>query len=142
MNKKVVLVIDDEDTMRDLIKRNLYKINVPVAVYEASTGEEGVEKYKKLMEKGTKPDLVIMDLNLTQWGVGKIDGVEATRQILSIDPEANIYGYTAWFATAWANKLLEAGAKDVIERTILPGDFRKMMESILTATDKKKEEGP
>ncbi|MCD6481953.1 MAG: response regulator transcription factor [Thermoplasmata archaeon] len=142
MNKKVVLVIDDEDTMRDLIKRNLYKINVPVIVYEASTGEEGVEKYRKLMEKGTKPDLVIMDLNLTQWGVGKIDGVEATRQILSIDPEANIYGYTAWFATAWANKLLEAGAKDVIERTILPGDFRKMMESILTATDKKKEEGP
>jgi len=142
MNKKVVLVIDDEDTMRDLIKRNLYKINVPVIVYEASTGEEGVEKYRKLMEKGTKPDLVIMDLNLTQWGVGKIDGVEATRQILSIDPEANIYGYTAWFATAWANKLLEAGAKDVIERTILPGDFRKMMESILIATDKKKEEGP
>ena len=136
MNKKVVLVIDDENTMRELIKRNLYKIDVPVAVYEASTGEEGVEKYQELMEKGKKPDLVIMDLNLTQWGVGKIDGVEATRRILSMDPDANIYGYTAWFATAWADKLLKAGAKDVIERTILPADFRKMMEKILKATDK------
>ncbi len=136
MKKKIVLVIDDEDTMRDLIRRNLNKISIPVIVYDASTGEEGVEKYRRLMEKGSKPDLVIMDLNLTQWGVGKIDGVEATKQILSIDPEANIYGYTAWFATAWSNKLMEAGAKDVIERTILPAEFRKMMESILKATDK------
>jgi len=136
MSKKVVLVIDDEDTMRELIKRNLHKIDIPVAVYEASTGEEGVEKYRNLMEKGKKPDLVIMDLNLTQWGVGKIDGVEATRQILSMDPDANIYGYTAWFATAWADKLLQAGAKDVIERTILPSEFRKMVEKILKATDK------
>ncbi|MCD6512290.1 MAG: response regulator [Thermoplasmata archaeon] len=131
MDKKIVLVIDDEDTMRDLIRRNLMKLNIPVAVYEASTGEDGVEKYKELMEAGKKPDLVIMDLNLTQWGKGKIDGVEATKKILEIDPDANIYGYTAWFATAWAERLLEAGAKDVIERTILPNEFRKMIEDIL-----------
>lgn len=131
MDKKIVLVIDDEDTMRDLIRRNLMKLNIPVAVYEASTGEDGVDKYKELMEAGKKPDLVIMDLNLTQWGKGKIDGVEATKKILEIDPDANIYGYTAWFATAWAERLLEAGAKDVIERTILPNEFRKMIEDIL-----------
>jgi len=137
MKKKIVLVIDDENTMRDLIRRNLNKISIPVIVYDASTGEEGVEKYRKLMEKGMKPDLVIMDLNLTQWGIGKIDGVEATKQILSMDPEANIYGYTAWFATAWSKKLRDAGAKDIIERTILPAEFRKMMESILMATEEK-----
>ncbi len=131
MNKKIVLVIDDEDTMRELIRRNLMKLSIPVAVYEASTGEDGVEKYRELMESGRKPDLVIMDLNLTQWGKGKIDGVEATKKILEIDKDANIYGYTAWFATAWAERLLEAGAKDVIERTMLPSDFRKMIEDIL-----------
>ena len=131
MEKKIVLVIDDEDTMRELIRRNLDKCSIPIEVYGASTGEEGVEKYKKLVEKGKKPDLVIMDLNLTQWGRGEIDGVEATRRILEFDPSANIYGYTAWFATAWAKKLKDAGAKGVIERTILPSEFRKMIEKIL-----------
>ncbi len=138
MEKKIVLVIDDEDTMQDLIRRNLERCKIPIIVYSALTGEEGVKKYKELMEKGRKPDLVIMDLNLTQWGKGKIDGVEATRRILKIDPNANIYGYTAWFATEWAYKLKEVGAKDVIERTILPSEFRKMIESILISMDKHK----
>lgn len=134
-DKKIVLAIDDEETMLELIKRNLEKCSIPIVVYTATSGEEGVEKYKKLMESGKKPHLVLMDLNLTQWGRGKIDGVEATRQILQIDPKANIYGYTAWFATAWADKLKEAGAKDIIERTILPSEFRKLIEDILKSAD-------
>ena len=131
MEEKIVLVVDDEDTMVELIRRNLSKCKIPIRVYSASTGEEGVEKYENLMKRGMKPHLVIMDLNLTQWGKGEIDGVEATRRILQIDPKANIYGYTAWFATAWAEKLVEAGAKKVIERTILPSEFRKTVEEIL-----------
>lgn len=131
MNKKIVLVIDDEETMQELIRRNLSKCRIPIAVYSALSGEEGIEKYERLMNEGRKPDLVIMDLNLTQWGKGKIDGVETTRRILQMDPDANIYGYTAWFATAWAKALKDAGAKDVIERTVLPSDFRKMIEKIL-----------
>jgi len=133
MEKKIVLVIDDEETMQDLIRRNLDRCKIPIAVYGALSGEEGIEKYKQLMEKGMKPDLVLMDLNLTQWGKGEIDGVEATKKILEIDPEANIYGYTAWFATAWAQRLKEVGAKGIIERTILPSEFRKMVEKILSS---------
>ena len=68
-NKKIVLVIDDEATMQDLIRRNLNKSDIPIAIYGAMSGEEGIERYEELMEKGKKPDLVIMDLNLTQWGI-------------------------------------------------------------------------
>ena len=120
MHEKIVLVIDDEETMQDLIRRNLSKSSLPIKVYSALSGEEGIEKYKKLMENGKKPHLVIMDLNLTQWGKGRLDGVET-----------NIYGYTAWFATEWAKELEKAGAKKVIERTVLPSQFRKMVEEIL-----------
>ncbi len=131
MQEKIVLVIDDEETMQDLIRRNLSKSSLPIKVYSALSGEEGIEKYKKLMENGKKPHLVIMDLNLTQWGKGRLDGVETTREILKLDPDANIYGYTAWFATEWARELEKAGAKKVIERTVLPSQFRKMVEEIL-----------
>ena len=126
-----MLVIDDEETMQDLIRRNLSRSRLPIKVIGALSGEEGIEKYKKLMEEGKKPHLVIMDLNLTQWGKGRLDGVETTRRLLEIDPNANIYGYTAWFATEWAKELEKAGAKKVIERTILPSQFRRMVEEIL-----------
>jgi CheY-like chemotaxis protein len=128
----IVLVVDDEDTMQDLIRRNLSLLDLPVKVHMALTGEEGVDMYKDLMDRGLTPDLVIMDLNLTQWGEGEIDGVEATRRILDTDPQARIYGYTAWFATRWAKELEEAGAEEVIERTTLPSDFRKIVADILT----------
>ncbi|MDD3494126.1 MAG: response regulator [Candidatus Thermoplasmatota archaeon] len=131
-NPKIVLVIDDEETMQDLIQRNLARIDLPIRVHSALSGEEGVEKYRHLMHKNLRPDLVIMDLNLTQWGPGEIDGVETTRRILSLDPKANIYGYTAWFATRWSKELQEAGAKKVIERTTLPSDFRRLIEDILS----------
>jgi CheY-like chemotaxis protein len=131
MDKKTVLVVDDEETMQELIRRNLQRCTIPIAVYSALSGEEGVDRYRELMEKERKPDLVIMDLNLTQWGAGQIDGVETARRILELDPTAQIYGYTAWFATSWAKKLKDVGAKDVIERTVLPSEFRRMIEDIL-----------
>ncbi|HHH78245.1 MAG TPA: response regulator [Thermoplasmatales archaeon] len=130
---KIVLVVDDEETMQDLIRRNLSRSGIPIKVHGALSGEEGIKKYREFMDKGMKPDLVIMDLNLTQWGPGRMDGVEATRKILEMDPDANIYGYTAWFATRWSKNLEDAGAKKVIERTILPSEFRKMIEDILTS---------
>ncbi len=127
----IVLVIDDEETMQDLIRRNLSLLDMPIRVHGALTGEDGVDRYRTLMDKGLTPDLVIMDLNLTQWSDGEIDGVEATRRILDIDPEARIYGYTAWFATRWAKELEKAGAEEVIERTTLPSDFRAIVADIL-----------
>jgi len=92
MDKKIVLVVDDEETMQELIRRNLERCKIPIIVYSALSGEEGVEKYRELMEKGMKPHLVLMDLNLTQWGRGEIDGVEATKRILEMEPNGKIYG--------------------------------------------------
>lgn len=138
MTSRIILVVDDEETMQQLIKRNLQKLDISLIIYSATSGEEGVKKYKELFDKGTKPDMVIMDLNLTQWGSGTIDGVETTRQIIQIDNKAVIYGYTAWFATAWAKKLKDVGAKDVIERTKLPSEFREIIKNII----ENKSEGP
>lgn len=130
---KVVLVVDDEDTMREIIQLNLSRSPIPITVHNTSTGEEGVALYRMLCEKGEKPDLVIMDINLTQWGTGSIDGVEATRQIMAFDPDAVIYGYTAWFTHGVEKQLIDAGAKQVIERTVRPSEFRKIVEEYLSS---------
>jgi len=84
-----ILIIDDEPDMHELLKVHLNKID-GVEILSAYSAEEGVKKYKELYEKGERPALVIMDLNLSgkedielidlhKDGMDeKLDGVRAT----------------------------------------------------------------
>ncbi|OYT61101.1 two-component system response regulator [Thermoplasmatales archaeon ex4484_30] len=120
----VVLVVEDEEPIQELIKEYLSPLNLEI--YQATSGEEGVEMYKALMNKKKKPDLVVMDLKLPG-----IDGVETTKRIMKIDPDANVYGFTAYFGTEWSKELEEAGAKGVIARPVGFEGFRDIVKRIL-----------
>ncbi len=123
-----MLVIEDDELIQDLIKR--YLANSNIELVSAYDGNEGVEKYKYLVEKGKRPDIVVVDI-----GLPFKNGIEATKEILSIDPSAKIYGFTAFYGTEKAKKLLEAGAKKIISRSLGFEMFRKIIEE-----DIKKEE--
>jgi len=117
--EKVVLVVDDEPEIQELIKT--YLPSARFEVYSAYSGKEGIEKYEDLMERGKKPDLVIMDLNLSgskkiedivkQMNGEEMDGVKTTQKIINIDPDANIIGFTAFADLEWGQKLKEIGQK-------------------------------
>ena len=119
-----MLVIEDEEPIQELIKEYLSPLKLEI--YQAFSGEEGIEKYRELLEKKKRPDIVIMDLKLPG-----IDGVETTKRILKIDPEANVYGFTAYFGTEWAKELEKAGAKGVIARPVGFDGFRDIVKDLL-----------
>jgi len=123
-NMPVILIVEDEEPIQELIKE--YLAPLKVEMYQAMSGEEGVEMYRELMSKKKKPDLVVMDLKLPG-----IDGVETTKRIMKIDPDANVYGFTAYFGTEWSKELEEAGAKGVIARPVGFEGFRDIVKRIL-----------
>lgn len=137
-----ILLVDDEKDIHEIIKAHLEKIE-GIEVLSAYTGEAGVAQYRELFEKGERPVMVIMDLNLSggediqtidlhmKGKDNKMDGVRAAREILAMDPEAAIWGYTAWFGTPWAEKLKDVGTQKVVERTLPFRDFAKMVEKFL-----------
>jgi CheY-like chemotaxis protein len=59
---KKILVIDDEEWLREMIQLALRQRGYDVA--EASSGSEGIEKARREL-----PDLVLCDVNM-----GKVDG--------------------------------------------------------------------
>ena len=69
MNKVAVLVVDDEQSLRDFVSRNLQKRN-----FEVHTAANGLEALAVF--NANRIDLVIMDLMMPH-----MDGLEAIRQI-------------------------------------------------------------
>jgi len=132
-----VLIVDDEPDIHEIL--TVYLSRKDIEVENALTGEEGVKMYRKMFEEGRAPDLIIMDLNLSgergMEGIdlhregkgGRIDGVKATEQILEINPDAVIWGYTAWSDTEWAERLRKAGAKKVVKRLVSFREFAEMV---------------
>ena len=75
-----ILIMDDEQVMRDIISEMLHKLG-----YKADTakdGTEAIELYVEAMDSGEPFDAVIMDLTVR----GEMGGKETIAEIIKIDP--------------------------------------------------------
>ncbi len=80
--KRRILVMDDEEVIRNMLKRTLKHIGCEGEV--ASDGAEALEIYRKAKEAGRPFDAVIFDLTIP----GGMGGREAVARLLEMDPEA------------------------------------------------------
>nr|3CWO_X Chain X, beta/alpha-barrel protein based on 1THF and 1TMY [Thermotoga maritima] len=76
-------------------------------VDDATNGREAVEKYKEL-----KPDIVTMDITMPE-----MNGIDAIKEIMKIDPNAKIIVCSAMGQQAMVIEAIKAGAKDFIVNT-------------------------
>jgi PAS domain S-box-containing protein len=79
-----VLVMDDEEIIRNMLESMLKHINYQVVLTE--NGEEALARYQAAHRAGEPIDVVIMDLTIR----GGMGGQEAAGKILEIDPAARI----------------------------------------------------
>ena len=139
MRKKIVLIVDDEKEIHELLTEYLAPLNVEI--YSAYNGKQGVKLYRNLVMQGKRPDLVIMDLNLS--GSRKIvdlekqlkgiemDGVRTAQEIMKMDENANIVGFTAYAHLEWGEKLKKIGAKEVFGRELGFDGFANAVQKYL-----------
>ena len=137
--RKIVLVVDDEKEIQELIKE--YLLPLSIEIYPAYNGLEAIQLYKELMEKGKKPDLVIMDLNLSgsnsdddlikQIRGEEMDGVRTANEIRKIDPSVNIVGFSAFAHLEWGKRLKAVGAIEVFGREIGFDRFARRISELL-----------
>lgn len=78
MSKKV-LIVDDSIVIRNLLRKTLEKRGYLICG-DAKNGKEGVEMFKEFA-----PDFVFMDITMPI-----MDGLEATKNIMGINPNAKI----------------------------------------------------
>lgn len=101
--QKRVLVADDASFMRELIKDILVKQGYQI-VAEAVSGDDAVKKYRE-----HRPDIITMDIVMNDK-----NGIEATREIMSFDPNARILVVSALGNQGMVVEAIQAGAKGFI----------------------------
>jgi DNA-binding NarL/FixJ family response regulator len=94
-----VVVVDDHPMWRAAVTRDLVEAGVDV-VGEAGDGEKAVN-----VAKATRPDVVVMDLQLP-----RVSGVEATRAIRAAVPETHVLVLSASGEQADVLEAVKAGA--------------------------------
>jgi two-component system response regulator HydG len=114
-----ILVIDDNETIRDGLKRIIEKMDH--LVLTAKCGADGLAKFKK-----SEVAFVITDLRMEG-----MDGVEVLRQVQQIDHDCPIMIITAFGTVETAVEAMKIGAFDFLEKPFTPEVVRLKIERAL-----------
>jgi len=120
-NKKKILIIDDEEGIRDQFKWSLkqdYKVLV------AGNAEEGIELFKS-----EHPDLVVSDIALSE--NGDQDGLQLFEDIQLLDSKAKVIIITGNEQKELAFKAVQMGAYDFYKKPIDLQEFKIILKRAL-----------
>jgi len=119
-----LLIIEDNPQMRQMIREVV--ADLAEEVTECADGQEAVAAYQAQQLSGE--DRVLMDLQMP--GVG---GLEATRRIRALFPDAQVIVVTQYDDQHWRTAATEAGACGYVLKGNLI-ELREMLKKPPTAT--------
>lgn len=123
-----VLIVDDAMFMRNMIGEIFsgkdFNGEQYEVVAEAENGLEAVEMYRE-----HQPDIVTMDIVMPE-----MTGIEALREIINMDPNANVVMCSALGQDSLVMEALDAGARDFIVKPFQPEKVLDVVTRILGET--------
>ncbi len=123
--KGTILVVDDEDVMRDVLDSLL--VDEGYQVEMARTGEEGLDKFQH------KPfDVVLLDVSMP--GIG---GLRTLEELLKLDPEVVIIMITAYATFDTAISAWQRGAFNCVRK---PFDNREILGIIAAGVRRRRKD--
>ena len=118
-----ILVVDDEDGFRELMKTIL--VNEGYTVDTARDGEDAVQK-----ARNRSYDLILLDLKMP-----RMDGMEALRILKPECPTTDFIIVTGYGDVNTAVELIKLGAKEYFTKPVEPAEFIQRVKSSLRAHD-------
>lgn len=121
MRFHTVLVVDDYEQFRRLIRLTLSQRTDLRVIGEASDGAAALEKAQEL-----QPDLILMDL-----GLPKLNGMEATRRLRKLVPHARILIVSQERSSDVVHESLRSGAAGYVHKPHLHSDLLLAIDAVL-----------
>lgn len=121
MNKRL-LIVDDNQEFRTMLKSYLVSQKIPFDIYEAKSAEMAVTKASFV-----KPHVILMDINLPQ-----ANGLTATREILAEHPQTKLIILTMFEVDVFKKAALDVKAADFIAKSDI---YEKLIPAIRSCVD-------
>ncbi|PTX99421.1 response regulator [Verrucomicrobia bacterium LW23] len=115
-----LLIVDDSSIVRRIIERQFRTHNI-TEIYEASNGQMALDVYRD-----KKPDLVTMDITMPE-----MDGLQAVRSIIAINPKARILVISALADAATAVEAVKLGARGFVCKPFTAEELDEAFADIL-----------
>jgi DNA-binding NtrC family response regulator len=117
--RKRVLVVDDEENIRQILKEYLNEFGYEVAC--AVNGQEALQIYKN-----GRFDVILSDLVMRP-----VDGLELLGEVKKVDPDAIFIMITGYPSIESALEAVKKGARDYITKPFNIDEIRLKMERVL-----------
>ncbi|HUI29263.1 MAG TPA: PAS domain S-box protein [Candidatus Acidoferrales bacterium] len=118
---ETILVIEDEELLRELLKEILEPKGYTVLA--AEDGEKGIAAYRK---HGKEIALVISDLGLPKFG-----GDELYRRLIKENPHVRVILSSGYIEPGMKAKILKEGIRDFIQKPYNPTDILRAIRQAL-----------
>ncbi len=119
---ETILLVDDEEFVRDLGSRILTK-----AGYKVITASNGKEALEIFQDRAFEIALIVLDLIMPEMG-----GKQCLTEILKVDPGTKVVIASGLSANGHTKDALEGGVKGFVNK---PYNLREMMEVVRAALD-------
>src|SRR5437764_1198557 len=116
-----VLIADDQPVVRDGLAMLLGLIDDVEVVATAADGVEAVERVRS-----ERPDIVLMDLRMP-----RLEGAEATREILASCPDTRVLVLTTYADDQFLFPALEAGARGYLTKEATAEEIEQAIRAII-----------
>lgn len=120
MNKNTVLIVDDDEAHRGMLRMMLKTWG-----YETDEADDGDTAIALVRKKA-------FDAVLTDVRMGRVNGIESMKQILSYNPSLPVILMTAYSSVETAVEALRIGAYDYL---VKPLDFEALKNTLKRAID-------
>jgi len=116
-----LLICDDQLLVRSRVREILRHESTIRLIGEAGDGRTAVRLASEL-----KPDIILMDVSMPD-----LNGIEATRQILTDMPGIAVLGYSADSDERTVRQMLAAGARGYLNKTADPAELITALAKVL-----------
>ena len=116
-----VLIADDQPVVRDGLAMLLDLLDDVEIVATAADGIEAVER-----ARSERPDIVLMDLRMP-----RLEGAEATRQILASLPETRVLVLTTYADDEFLFPALQAGARGYLTKDATAEEIEQAIRALI-----------
>jgi two-component system cell cycle sensor histidine kinase/response regulator CckA len=120
-----VLVMDDEETIRDFLYAELTEVGYEVEL--TSDGAKAIERYMGAKEAGKPFDAVILDLTIP----GGMGGKEAIKKLLEIDPDVKAIVSSGYATDPIMSDYKKYGFSAVVTKPYSVEQLEKTLQGLL-----------